>query len=161
MPLGLNDDGLPLGVQVAAGRDRDHVAIAVALELERAFGGWVPPARRAPDPLLDRDLPVHALSLVVADRAVDLVAAGLQVDRQLRWRRARVVVTSSTPVPSISRLWTVPPSLVTSKVTVPAFTVGSAGLSANSVSLMSIDLAPRRSTAVDDGGRGLGRGTGR
>ncbi len=42
-PLGLNDQGLPLGVQVAAGRDRDHVAIAVAAELERRFGGWVPP----------------------------------------------------------------------------------------------------------------------
>lgn len=46
VPLGLNERGLPLGVQVAAGRDRDHVAIAVALALERAFGGWVPPARR-------------------------------------------------------------------------------------------------------------------
>jgi fatty acid amide hydrolase 2 len=44
VPLGLNDAGLPLGVQVAAGRDRDHVSIAVALELERRFGGWVPPA---------------------------------------------------------------------------------------------------------------------
>ncbi len=44
VPMGLNDAGLPLGVQVAAGRDRDHVAIAVALELERVFGGWVPPA---------------------------------------------------------------------------------------------------------------------
>lgn len=43
-PLGLNAQGLPLGVQVAAPRDHDHVAIAVALELERAFGGWVPPA---------------------------------------------------------------------------------------------------------------------
>jgi fatty acid amide hydrolase 2 len=43
VPLGLNDKGLPLGVQVAAGPDRDHVAVAVALELERAFGGWVPP----------------------------------------------------------------------------------------------------------------------
>ena len=46
VPLGLNERGLPLGVQVAAGRDRDHVAIAVALELERAFGGWVPPGSR-------------------------------------------------------------------------------------------------------------------
>ncbi|MQA75919.1 MAG: amidase [Solirubrobacterales bacterium] len=45
VPLGLGERGLPLGVQVAAGRDRDHVAIAVALELERAFGGWVPPGR--------------------------------------------------------------------------------------------------------------------
>lgn len=45
VPLGLNEKGLPLGVQVAAGRDRDHVAIAVAMALERAFGGWVPPQR--------------------------------------------------------------------------------------------------------------------
>jgi fatty acid amide hydrolase 2 len=43
IPLGLNARGLPLGVQAAAGLDRDHVAVAVALELERAFGGWVPP----------------------------------------------------------------------------------------------------------------------
>ena len=43
IPLGLNRDGLPLGVQAVAGRDRDHVSIAVALELERVFGGWVPP----------------------------------------------------------------------------------------------------------------------
>jgi fatty acid amide hydrolase 2 len=45
VPLGLNAKGLPLGVQVAAGRNRDHVSIAVALELERVFGGWVPPWR--------------------------------------------------------------------------------------------------------------------
>jgi Asp-tRNA(Asn)/Glu-tRNA(Gln) amidotransferase A subunit family amidase len=44
VPLGLNRDGIPLGVQVVAGMDRDHVGIAVALELERVFGGWVPPA---------------------------------------------------------------------------------------------------------------------
>ncbi len=44
IPLGLNSRGLPLGVQAAAGPDRDHVAVAVALELERALGGWVPPA---------------------------------------------------------------------------------------------------------------------
>jgi fatty acid amide hydrolase 2 len=43
VPLGLDPRGLPLGVQVAAGADRDHVSIAVALELERAFGGWVAP----------------------------------------------------------------------------------------------------------------------
>jgi fatty acid amide hydrolase 2 len=44
VPLGLDSRGLPLGVQVAAGRGRDHLAVAIALELERAFGGWVPPA---------------------------------------------------------------------------------------------------------------------
>jgi Asp-tRNA(Asn)/Glu-tRNA(Gln) amidotransferase A subunit family amidase len=43
VPLGLSERGLPLGVQVAAGLDRDHVSIAVALELERVFGGWAPP----------------------------------------------------------------------------------------------------------------------
>ena len=43
IPLGLNGRGLPLGVQAAAGPGRDHVAVAVALELERAIGGWVPP----------------------------------------------------------------------------------------------------------------------
>jgi fatty acid amide hydrolase 2 len=45
VPLGLSDRGLPLGIQVAAGMDNDHVSIAVALELERVFGGWVPPER--------------------------------------------------------------------------------------------------------------------
>jgi fatty acid amide hydrolase 2 len=44
VPLGLSERGLPVGVQVAAGPGRDHVSIAIALELERVFGGWVPPA---------------------------------------------------------------------------------------------------------------------
>jgi fatty acid amide hydrolase 2 len=43
VPLGLSDRGLPLGIQVAAGWQRDHVTVAVALELERVFGGWIPP----------------------------------------------------------------------------------------------------------------------
>jgi Asp-tRNA(Asn)/Glu-tRNA(Gln) amidotransferase A subunit family amidase len=43
VPLGLGSRGLPLGVQVAAAPGNDHVSIAVAMELERVFGGWVPP----------------------------------------------------------------------------------------------------------------------
>lgn len=43
VPLGLDGQGLPLGVQVAAVHGNDHVTIAVAHELERAFGGWQPP----------------------------------------------------------------------------------------------------------------------
>ncbi len=43
VPLGLSERGLPLGVQVAAACGRDHVSLRVALELERAFGGWVAP----------------------------------------------------------------------------------------------------------------------
>lgn len=45
VPLGLSAEGLPLGVQVVARPGNDHVTIAVALELERGFGGWVPPER--------------------------------------------------------------------------------------------------------------------
>lgn len=44
VPLGLGPSGLPVGVQVAAAEGCDHVTIAAALELERRFGGWVPPS---------------------------------------------------------------------------------------------------------------------
>ena len=44
VPLGLSAEGLPLGVQIASRAGNDHVTIAVALELERRFGGWVFPA---------------------------------------------------------------------------------------------------------------------
>jgi fatty acid amide hydrolase 2 len=45
VPLGLSTAGLPLGVQLVGGHGKDHVPIAVALELEQRFGGWVPPPR--------------------------------------------------------------------------------------------------------------------
>jgi fatty acid amide hydrolase 2 len=44
VPLGLGPGHLPLGVQVVAPRGKDHRSIGVALELERAFGGWRQPA---------------------------------------------------------------------------------------------------------------------
>lgn len=43
VPLGLGTDGLPVGVQVAAAPGADHLSIAIAVELEAVFGGWVPP----------------------------------------------------------------------------------------------------------------------
>ena len=43
VPLGLDRSGLPLGVQVVGVPGNDHVTIAVALKLERRFGGSVPP----------------------------------------------------------------------------------------------------------------------
>jgi len=43
VPLGLNSVGLPTGVQVVAIHGNDHIPVAVALELEKQFGGWVPP----------------------------------------------------------------------------------------------------------------------
>ncbi|MBT0567165.1 amidase [Williamsia sp. CHRR-6] len=43
VPIGFSPRNLPVGVQVASQPGNDHVTIAVALELEKAFGGWVPP----------------------------------------------------------------------------------------------------------------------
>lgn len=46
-PMGLNSEGLPIGLQVVANHNNDRLCLAVAMELERAFGGWVPPAIEA------------------------------------------------------------------------------------------------------------------
>jgi fatty acid amide hydrolase 2 len=43
VPLGLDERGLPLGVQVVGAPYEDHRTITVALALEQALGGWVPP----------------------------------------------------------------------------------------------------------------------
>lgn len=43
VPLGINSQGLPLGVQIVAGMNRDRLCLAVAEELDREFGGWVAP----------------------------------------------------------------------------------------------------------------------
>ncbi|MFZ5756813.1 MAG: amidase [Pseudomonadota bacterium] len=43
VPMGLDGNGLPTGVQIVAGRGRDHVSIACAQQLERAGYTWVPP----------------------------------------------------------------------------------------------------------------------
>ena len=45
VPLGLSQAGLPLSIQVSAAEYNDHLTLAVAKELERAFGGWSPPFR--------------------------------------------------------------------------------------------------------------------
>jgi fatty acid amide hydrolase 2 len=43
IPMGLNSEGLPLGVQVAAGPFQDHLCLSLAVEMEKLFGGWVEP----------------------------------------------------------------------------------------------------------------------
>ncbi|MBW1988926.1 MAG: amidase [Deltaproteobacteria bacterium] len=43
VPLGVTRTGVPLGVQVVGRPGADHETIAVAMELERIFGGWTPP----------------------------------------------------------------------------------------------------------------------
>lgn len=42
-PMGLNSSGIPLGIQIAANPLQDRLSIAVAQELEKQFGGWIPP----------------------------------------------------------------------------------------------------------------------
>ncbi|XP_039314587.1 fatty-acid amide hydrolase 2-like isoform X2 [Solenopsis invicta] len=44
VPMGLDHDGMPVGVQVIAAPYQDRLCLAVAKELEMAFGGWVPPS---------------------------------------------------------------------------------------------------------------------
>ncbi|RWS24825.1 fatty-acid amide hydrolase 2-like protein [Leptotrombidium deliense] len=44
-PVGLNSEGVPVGVQIIAKAYNDHLTLAVAEEIERAFGGWVPPSK--------------------------------------------------------------------------------------------------------------------
>ncbi|XP_058171647.1 fatty-acid amide hydrolase 2-B [Anopheles ziemanni] len=41
--VGLDREKLPIGVQIVAAPGQDHLIFAVAKELERRFGGWVPP----------------------------------------------------------------------------------------------------------------------
>lgn len=43
VPLGLSRDGLPIGIQVIANHNNDRLCLAVAEELEKAFGGWIEP----------------------------------------------------------------------------------------------------------------------
>ncbi|EDW16125.1 fatty-acid amide hydrolase 2 [Drosophila mojavensis] len=43
VPMGLDSKGMPLGIQVVSNHNNDRLCLAVAEELERAFGGWVPP----------------------------------------------------------------------------------------------------------------------
>jgi len=43
VPIGLSKRGVPMGIQVVGGPDRDKLTIAVAEWLEGEFGGWVMP----------------------------------------------------------------------------------------------------------------------
>ncbi|XP_068617677.1 fatty-acid amide hydrolase 2-A-like [Battus philenor] len=43
VPLGLSREGLPIGVQVIANHNNDRLCLAMAEELDAAFGGWIEP----------------------------------------------------------------------------------------------------------------------
>ena len=42
VPAGFSPAGLPVGVQVAAGRGHDHLTLAAARCIESGLGGWTP-----------------------------------------------------------------------------------------------------------------------
>ncbi|XP_029825892.3 fatty-acid amide hydrolase 2-B [Ixodes scapularis] len=46
-PLYLDQEGMPVGVQVVAARFKDRLCLAVARELEKEFGGWRPAGTRS------------------------------------------------------------------------------------------------------------------
>lgn len=43
VPLGLGSWGVPLGTQLVCARNQDRLGLALALEVEKIFGGWIPP----------------------------------------------------------------------------------------------------------------------
>jgi fatty acid amide hydrolase 2 len=43
IPMGLNAQNLPTGVQIVAKQNNDHLSLACALALEKLTGGWTPP----------------------------------------------------------------------------------------------------------------------
>ncbi|KAJ8967319.1 hypothetical protein NQ317_000970 [Molorchus minor] len=43
VPCGLDKNGLPIGIQIIAAPNQDRLCLAVAEELEKCFGGWIPP----------------------------------------------------------------------------------------------------------------------
>lgn len=45
IPLGLSREGLPIGIQVVANHNNDRLCLAIAEELDKAFGGWVEPQK--------------------------------------------------------------------------------------------------------------------
>ncbi|XP_014615331.1 PREDICTED: fatty-acid amide hydrolase 2-B-like [Polistes canadensis] len=45
VPMGFDKNGLPIGFQVIAAPYQDRLCLALAKELEKSFGGWVPPYR--------------------------------------------------------------------------------------------------------------------
>ncbi|XP_017783292.1 PREDICTED: fatty-acid amide hydrolase 2-A-like [Nicrophorus vespilloides] len=43
IPIGFDKHGMPIGLQIVAGPNQDRLCLAVAEELSKHFGGWVPP----------------------------------------------------------------------------------------------------------------------
>lgn len=43
IPIGLDKNGMPVGIQIIAAPKQDRLCLAVAEELEKKFGGWTPP----------------------------------------------------------------------------------------------------------------------
>ena len=40
IPVGFDEEGMPVAVQIIARRGNDHLTLAAAAVVERQFGGW-------------------------------------------------------------------------------------------------------------------------
>jgi len=40
VPVGFDEEGMPVAVQIIARRGNDHLTLAAAAVVERQFGGW-------------------------------------------------------------------------------------------------------------------------
>ncbi|KAJ9578414.1 hypothetical protein L9F63_005363, partial [Diploptera punctata] len=55
-PVGLSKNGLPIGIQVVGAPNEDRLTLAVAKEIESAFGGWTEPPKPSPTSQKSLDL---------------------------------------------------------------------------------------------------------
>lgn len=45
-PVGLSKEtGMPIGIQVIAGKNQDYLSLSVAGQIDKKFGGWIPPCK--------------------------------------------------------------------------------------------------------------------
>jgi fatty acid amide hydrolase 2 len=74
VPIGLDKNKLPLGIQVVGLPGNDHLTIAVAMELEKVFGGWIPP-----EDMLSKNLSLTAMAGEILKEGKDALGSIYQL----------------------------------------------------------------------------------
>lgn len=76
-PLGMSHEGLPYGLQIISRPYNDRLTLAVAVELEKTFGGWFPPCKVTLPPTSTTTAPTTTKTEQTASmkQAVDPAAA--------------------------------------------------------------------------------------
>lgn len=60
--IGLDRQNMPMGIQIVANPGNDHLTIHVAKELEKKFGGWVPPPSSNPSSVIAQSTAAAAVT---------------------------------------------------------------------------------------------------